>query len=69
MSVLPEITTATKLAVGTDSQTALPAREMRKRAILSNDSDTTIYLGFNSAAVVNTGIAVAYSSRSDQISQ
>jgi len=57
--MLPQITTATNLSVGTDSALALASKEMRKKAIISNDSDTTVYLNFNSAASTGKGIAVA----------
>lgn len=51
--------THTAPAVTTSSNTVLAANANRQYVLLVNDSDTTIYVKFGSAAVVNEGIRIA----------
>jgi len=44
--------------VGTASTTALDANASRLYALITNDSDTTMYLGLGAAAVLNNGVRV-----------
>jgi hypothetical protein len=47
---------AIAVTVGATTTVALAANASRKRAILVNDADETIYLALGSAAVMNAGI-------------
>lgn len=48
--------TNTKVSVGVTSTSVLASNASRKSAILSNDSDSAIYVSLSSTAVVNEGI-------------
>lgn len=46
----------TSVSVGASSTVVLASNAVRKGAVITNDSDTVIYLGIGSAAVLNSGI-------------
>ncbi|KKN71750.1 hypothetical protein LCGC14_0418160 [marine sediment metagenome] len=47
---------STSVSVGASSTAVIAASRDRLKVVLVNDSDETIYLGFNSAAILNQGI-------------
>lgn len=55
-SSLPQQWINTSGTVGTSSVRVLGANSMRKLAVITNDSDTAIYLGFGQHAVSHSGI-------------
>ncbi len=61
------IPTHTAVAVGTASITALAANPNREYALLINDSAVVMYLNLGGTAAANTGIRLAASGGSDEM--
>lgn len=53
--MLSKIATPSKQAIASTSTLVLAANAGRTGLILTNDSDTVLYLGFGGAAVINKG--------------